>query len=64
MSFRRLLKEKKYLVHLLVTIACLICIPLIIVQLLMMEMSTRGFFRMNEENIQEKMQERTTAFAQ
>ena len=64
MDFRRLLKEKKYLVHLLVTIACLICIPLIIVQLLMMEMSTRGFFRMNEENIQEKMQERTTAFVQ
>lgn len=64
MDFRRLLKEKKYLVHLLVTISCLICIPLIIVQLLMMEMSTRGFFLMNEENIQEKMQERTTSFAQ
>ena len=64
MDFRKLLKEKKYLVHLLVTIACLICIPLIIVQLLMMEMSTRGFFQMNEENIQEKMQERTTSFQQ
>lgn len=64
MDFRKLLKEKKYLVHLLVTIACLICIPLIIVQLLMMELSTRGFLQMNEESIQEKLQERTTSFQQ
>ena len=64
MRIRKLLKEKKYLVHLLVTIACLICIPLIIVQLLMMEISTRGFFQMNAESIQEKMQERTASFAQ
>ena len=64
MKLRKYLKEKKYFVHLLATIASLICIPLIVAQLLMMEVSTQGYFRMNEENVLEKMQERTAAIMQ
>lgn len=48
--------------HLVLTIAGVVCIPLILAQLLMMELTTQGYFRMNEENIQEKLQERTAAF--
>lgn len=50
--------------HLVLTIAGVVCIPLILAQLLMLELSTQGYFRMNEENIQEKLQERTAAFTQ
>ena len=64
MKFTKYLKKKKYLMHLLLTIAGVLCIPLILSQLLMMELSTQGYFRMNEENIQEKLQEQTTSFVQ
>lgn len=50
--------------NLVLTIAGVVCIPLILAQLLMMELSTQGYFRMNEENIQEKLKERTSAFTQ
>lgn len=64
MRFKNYLKKKKYLMHLLLTIAGVLCIPLILSQMLMLELSTQGYFRMNEENIREKLQERTTAFVQ
>ena len=62
MKIKQYFKKKKYLMHLVLTIAGVVCIPLILAQLLMMELTTQGYFRMNEENIQEKLQERTAAF--
>ena len=64
MKIKQYLKKKKYLMNLVLTIAGVVCIPLILAQLLMMELSTQGYFRMNEENIQEKLKERTSAFTQ
>lgn len=64
MKIKQYFKKKKYLMHLVLTIAGVVCIPLILAQLLMMELTTQGYFRMNEENIQEKLQERTAAFSQ
>ena len=64
MKLKNYLKRKKYLMHLLLTIAGVLCIPLILSQMLMLELSTQGYFRMNEENIQEKLQERTSSFVQ
>lgn len=57
MRLRNYLKKKNYLMQLLLTIAGFVCIPLIIMQLLMMEQSTQGYSRLNEENIHENLQE-------
>lgn len=57
MKIRNYLKKKNYLMQLLLTIAGFVCIPLIIMQLLMMEQSTQGYSRLNEENIHENLQE-------
>ena len=57
MKLKQYLKKKNYLMQLLLTIAGLVCIPLIIMQLLMMEQSTQGYSRLNEENIHENLQE-------
>ena len=57
MKLKQYLKKKNYLMQLLLTIAGFVCIPLIIMQLLMMEQSTQGYSRLNEENIHENLQE-------
>ena len=63
MKLKQYLKKKNYLMQLLLTIAGLVCIPLIIMQLLMMEQSTQGYSRLNEENIHENLKESTDYFA-
>ena len=62
MKLKKYLKKKKYLMQLLLTIAGFVCIPLIIMQLLMMEQSTRGYAKLNEDNIYEKLQESVNSF--
>ena len=62
MKLKKYLKKKNYLMQLLLTIAGMVCIPLIVMQLLMMEQSTRGYSRMNEENIHENLKESTDYF--
>lgn len=62
MKLKQYLKKKNYLMQLLLTIAGLVCIPLIIMQLLMMEQSTQGYSRLNEENIHENLKESTDYF--
>ena len=63
MKLKQYLKKKNYLMQLLLTIAGFVCIPLIIMQLLMMEQSTQGYSRLNEENIHENLQESIGYFA-
>ena len=62
MKLKKYLKKKNYLMQLLLTIAGILCIPLIIMQLLMMEQSTQGYSRLNEENIHENLKESTDYF--
>ena len=62
MKLKKYLKKKNYLMQLLLTIAGFVCIPLIIMQLLMMEQSTQGYSRLNEENIHENLKESTDYF--
>lgn len=64
MKLKKYLKQKNYLMQLLFTIAGFCCIPLIIMQLIMMEQSTRGYSKMNEENIYENLAESTDWFVQ
>ena len=62
MKLKKYLKKKNYLMQLLLTIAGMVCIPLIVMQLLMMEQSTQGYSRLNEENIHENLKESTDYF--
>ena len=55
MKLKKYFKKKNYLMQLLFTIAGFCCIPLIIMQLIMMEQSAKGYSRMNEENIYENL---------
>lgn len=63
MKLRKYLKQKNYLMRLFLTIAGFICIPLIIMQILIMERSVQGYAELNEKNIYEKLQENTDSFA-
>lgn len=63
MNLKKFLKKKNYLVKLCLTIAGFVCIPLIIMQLIMMEQSAQGFTALNEENIYENLQESVHYFA-
>ena len=62
MKIKKYLKKKNYLMQLLFTIAGFCCIPLILMQLIMMEQSAKGYSRMNEENIYENLAESTEWF--
>lgn len=62
MKLKKYLKQKNYLMQLVFTIAGFCCIPLILMQLIMMEQSTRGYSKMNEENIYENLAESTDWF--
>lgn len=48
MKLKKYLKQKNYLMQLVFTIAGFCCIPLILMQLIMMEQSTQGYSKMNE----------------
>lgn len=62
MKIKKYLKQKNYLMQLVFTIAGFCCIPLILMQLIMMEQSTQGYSKMNEENIYENLAESTDWF--
>ena len=62
MKLIKYLKKKNYLMQLLFTIACFCCVPLIVMQLVMVEQSAQGYSQMNEENIYENMAESTNWF--
>jgi len=62
MKIKKYLKKKNYLMQLLFTIAGFCCIPLIIMQLIMMGQATKGYSRMNEENIYENLAESSEWF--
>ena len=62
MKLKKYLKKKNYLMQLLFTIAGFLCIPLIVMQVIMMEQSTWGYSRLNEENIYENLRESTDWF--
>ena len=55
MKIKNYLKKKNYLLQLFCTIAGLCCIPLIVLQLVMVGWSTQGYSKMNEEVISENL---------
>ena len=55
MKIKNFFKKKNYLMQLFFTIAGLCCVPLIILQLLMVGQSTQGYSKMNEEVIYENL---------
>lgn len=64
MKIKNFFKQKNYLVKLFFTIAGLCCVPLIILQLVMLGQSEQGFSKMNEEIIYENLAESTDWFQQ
>lgn len=63
MNVKKYLKEKKYLLRLYLTIAGFVCIPLLMIQVLMLEKTSQGYVEVNEEVIFEKLQETVDLFA-
>lgn len=63
MKIKKFLKRKNYLIRLVFTVAGFCCIPLIILQLIMMEQSSLGYSKMNEESIYEDLDGCTEWFA-
>ena len=57
MKIRNFIKKKNYLMQLFFTIAGLCCVPLIILQLVMLGQSEQGLSKMNEEIIYENLAE-------
>lgn len=55
MKIKNFFKQKNYLMQLFFTIAGLCCVPLIILQLVMVGQSTQGYSKMNEEIIYENL---------
>ena len=55
MKIKNYFKKKNYLLQLFCTIAGLCCIPLIVLQLVMVGWSAQGFSKMNEEVIYENL---------
>ena len=55
MKIKNFFKKKNYLMQLFFTIAGLCCVPLIILQLVMVGQSTQGYSKMNEEIIYENL---------
>ena len=55
MKIKNFFKKKNYLMQLFFTIAGLCCVPLIILQLVMLGQSTQGYSKMNEEIIYENL---------
>ena len=63
MKIKNYLKKKNYLLQLFCTIAGLCCIPLIVLQLVMVGWSAQGYSKMNEEVIYENLAGSTDWFA-
>ena len=63
MKIKNYFKKKNYLLQLFCTIAGLCCIPLIVLQLVMVGWSAQGFSKMNEEVIYENLASSTDWFA-
>lgn len=55
MKIRKLIKKKNYLLQLFFTIACLCCVPLIILQFFVIGQSVQGYSKMDEEIIYENL---------
>ena len=64
MKIKNFFKKKNYLMQLFFTIAGLCCVPLIILQLVMLGQSTQGYSKMNEEIIYENLSESVQWFHQ
>ena len=62
MKIRKYLKKKNYLLQLFFTIAGFCCIPLIVLQLVVIGQSAQGFSKMNEETIYENLAGSTAWF--
>lgn len=63
MKIKKYFKKKNYLLQLFCTIAGLCCIPLIVLQLVMVGWSAQGYSKMNEEVIYENLSGSTDWFA-
>lgn len=63
MKIKKYFKKKNYLLQLFCTIAGLCCIPLIVLQLVMVGWSAQGYSKMNEEVIYENLAGSTDWFA-
>ena len=63
MNIKNYFKKKNYLLQLFCTIAGLCCIPLIVLQLVMVGWSAQGYSKMNEEVIYENLASSTDWFA-
>ena len=63
MKIKNYLKKKNYLLQLFCTIAGLCCIPLIVLQLVMVGWSAQGYSKMNDEVIYENLAGSTAWFA-
>lgn len=55
MKIKKYLKKNNYLLQLFFTIACLCCIPLILLQFFVIGQSVQGYSKMNEETIYENL---------
>ena len=62
MKIIKLIKKKNYLLQLFFTIACLCCVPLIILQFFVIGQSVQGYSKMNEETIYENLAGSTAWF--
>lgn len=62
MKIKKLIKKKNYLLQLFFTIACLCCVPLIILQFFVIGQSVQGYSKMNEETIYENLAGSTAWF--
>lgn len=62
MKIKKYFKKKNYLLQLFVTIAGLCCIPLIVLQFIVIGQSAQGFSKMNEETIYENLAGSTAWF--
>lgn len=62
MKLRKYLKKNNYLLQLFFTIACLCCIPLILLQFFVIGQSVQGYSKMNEEAIYENLAGSTAWF--
>lgn len=62
MKIKKYLKKKNYLLQLFFTIAGFCCIPLIVLQLVVIGQSAQGFSKMNEETIYENLAGSTAWF--
>lgn len=62
MKIRNYFKKKNYLLQLFFTIACFCCIPLVLLQFVVIDQSVQGYSRMNEETIYENLAGSTAWF--